>query len=100
MGGLSKEDFLDLTGFGVDFLGVGLERALFIRAARFLCIKFFFTARSIREKAWDIFLGVFCFFASLMALSTWRRMASFAFSRFLSCLAFLIADFITGTVRF
>jgi len=77
-------------------LAAGFESEDFILAALFLWIIFFLTALSIAENASLIFLEVFCFFAALIIACKVLRKSSFCFSRFLSRLNFLIADFITG----
>lgn len=89
--------------FRVDFLETvrvvdlgSLESDALILAALFLWIMFPFTARSIAEYASLIFEGDFR--AMRIARSRAARLASFSFSRFLSFLNFLIADFITGTL--
>lgn len=80
----------DFTGFA------SFDKELLIRAARFLCIRFFLTARSTIDTAFFTEAADFCFFATFNNLSSSFLNSSFARSTFLSRRSFFIADFITG----
>lgn len=89
----SEFDYLDFLDF---FFGSNFERVDLIRAALFLWINLFLTARSAREIAVFIFSAVLLFLAVRTAFSRLTKMSLLTAAFLFELLSALFAVFVTG----